>query len=164
MLKKITAVFPEDYQNPPTVAEIREEVKRQIAAAHIIPLDLTEWLESVECPYMREAYALALNSECEKLEKAHNRRFGCLQDNCWKPYWDTRSEYIHDVLDQAREEQIEMENSAKEELGEQPIPAPVPLPQAPVAAAPQTAPTTIINIAAGAAYYDIHSCTNLNIR
>lgn len=162
-LKLFSAIFPDGYYNPPTEAEVRAEVKRKITSSTNIPQELVEWLEQIECPYMREAYASVLNEVCAKMEERCLRKVGCVCDGCYKPYWDKREIVIKDMLDEAREQQMELEKTDAPERANETA-SPTKTAQAPAEAAPQPAPTTIINIAAGAAYYDIHSCTNLNIR
>lgn len=114
----ISTVFPEDYQNPPTDEQVREEVKECIGSAENIPADLVYWLHHTECPYLREARARVLIEVWEELSTARDERTCCMVNDCWYLYWSDYQDTLRCIIRLAEKEQQQLkeEKSATEKI------------------------------------------------
>ena len=122
--KNFSSIFPDNYRNAPTEAEILQTVKERLDSSENIPDDLMNWLREIKCPYMREACAAALKEEWCTRERDFESCTGIRCDGCWYPYWPNYRESLLRIIEKSRKEQQELEQAVEEQkAAEQAAPA-----------------------------------------
>ena len=145
-MTSLSHIFPSDYLNPPTDADLQYEVQDLLRRTDYPPQLLTK-IDAMQCPYYKEALMQCLKHMWHTLVEKRDPRTGYEDSNgCWIPYWMEAEQVMKQYCRRYQTEQYGYTYATH--TAEPPIEqAPMPVAEPPAEPPAQEAPKTVSHIA-----------------